>query len=312
MVLSGLDAYRVFGLMTPPPEDKEPNWREIRERALEGLAQSRDFRVLCHLAAAVVRTDGDEALASLSEVVKAAATWLETWWDQVYPRIDDDAILRKNALSGFADRIGVVDGVRRMPLLVNRQLGSFSIRQIEIAKGQLAPGPNDNPPPDEAQLNAILTATETAALKVVVDQLATLANALDAIEKTMRERGGGETPDFTALTTVVARTRAVLAAHLEERAPAEGATEGGGTAGAAPAAGGAIAVGSIRSRDDAVRALDAVATFFSRNEPSSPIPMLLGRAKRLVAKDFLAVLEDIAPDALTQARAVGGVRDSNE
>jgi hypothetical protein len=37
--------------------------------------------------------------------------------------------------------------------------------------------------------------------------------------------------------------------------------------------------------------------------------MIVDRAKRLIAKDFLEVIADVAPDALAQARAVGGLRD---
>jgi type VI secretion system protein ImpA len=74
--------------------------------------------------------------------------------------------------------------------------------------------------------------------------------------------------------------------------------------------GGAVAVGAIRSRQDATRALDAVAQFFRTNEPSSPIPLLIERAKRLVAKDFLEVLAELAPEALAPAKAASGVRDS--
>jgi len=55
--------------------------------------------------------------------------------------------------------------------------------------------------------------------------------------------------------------------------------------------------------------LDAVADFFRHNEPSSPVPLLLDRAKRLVSKDFLEVLADIAPEALGVARAAGGLKD---
>jgi type VI secretion system protein ImpA len=66
--------------------------------------------------------------------------------------------------------------------------------------------------------------------------------------------------------------------------------------------------GAVKSRQDAIRALDAVAAFFKRTEPSSPIPMFLERAKRLVSKDFLEVLADIAPDAVAQARAAGGLK----
>ena len=70
----------------------------------------------------------------------------------------------------------------------------------------------------------------------------------------------------------------------------------------------AVSVGAIRSRQDAIRALDAVAQFFRQNEPSSPIPLFLERAKRLVSKDFLEVLADIAPEAIPQARAAGGLK----
>jgi type VI secretion system protein ImpA len=70
-----------------------------------------------------------------------------------------------------------------------------------------------------------------------------------------------------------------------------------------------IGVGSIRSRDDAVRALEAVAAFFRKNEPSSPVPLVVERAKRLVAKDFLEVLADMAPDGLDEAKRIGGIRD---
>ena len=52
-----------------------------------------------------------------------------------------------------------------------------------------------------------------------------------------------------------------------------------------------------------------MADFFRRAEPSSPIPLIVDRAKRLVSKDFLEVLADIAPGAVSQARAAGGLKD---
>jgi type VI secretion system protein ImpA len=66
----------------------------------------------------------------------------------------------------------------------------------------------------------------------------------------------------------------------------------------------------IATREDALRALDAVADFFRRSEPSSPVPLLVDRAKRLVSKSFLEVLADMAPDAVGGVRAVGGLKDS--
>jgi type VI secretion system protein ImpA len=95
------------------------------------------------------------------------------------------------------------------------------------------------------------------------------------------------------------------------------ANQQAGVAGEAGAAAGeqggtVMAVGSIRSRQDAVRALDAAAEFFRRNEPSSPVPLFVERAKRLVSKDFLEVLADVAPAGLDEAKKAGGVREETQ
>src|SRR5256885_8414994 len=82
------------------------NWREVRDLAEKELAKSKDLRVLAHLAASVIRLDGFE---SLTLTLEAAAGWLDTYWDTVYPRLDGDFAPRCNALSGFADRMAIVD-----------------------------------------------------------------------------------------------------------------------------------------------------------------------------------------------------------
>lgn len=304
-LLASFDAYRLFGQAAPLPDDTE--WRSIRDRSLEALKSSKDFRLLTHLASAVVRTEG---FAAFAQTVQVAAQWLATWPAEVFPRVDEDAILRRNALNGFADRMAVIDGVRRAALIVHRQLGSLSIRDIEIATGLIEPMEGESPSIDATQLSAMLTATATEELNALATRLNEAVQSLGAIEEAMRSQSGAEAaPDFTPLTAPLTRTLRLFTEHLAGRAPVEDAaasTEG------APAVTGGVSVGAIRSREDATRALDAVAAFFRTSEPSSPIPLLIERAKRLVAKDFLAVLEELAPDALDQARAASGVRDTGE
>ena len=41
--------------------------------------------------------------------------------------------------------------------------------------------------------------------------------------------------------------------------------------------------------------------FYERAEPSSPVPILLRRAARLVNKSFLDVLRDLIPEGVNQA-----------
>jgi type VI secretion system protein ImpA len=299
-LLASFDSFRVFGQSTPL--DPVPEWGEIKNRALEALARSKDLRVLAYLGTAALRTDG---VPAFSDTLSLAARWLEGYWTQLHPVVSEDAILRRNALNCFADQMGVVDGLRRVPLVVSRTHGSFSLRDVDIATGQIAAKDGD-PRPSEQQINAAFAAMPIEDLIAQHDSVAHAIAALKSIDKQMREAAGSEaTPNFDALAAQLAKMERVLAAQLALRPGHDGAP-GQPVAEVDQAAG---VVGAIRSRQDAIAALDAVAEFFRRTEPSSPVPMVLGRAKRLVSKDFLEVLADIAPDAVAQARLAGGLRE---
>jgi type VI secretion system protein ImpA len=57
-----------------------------------------------------------------------------------------------------------------------------------------------------------------------------------------------------------------------------------------------------------MRALDKISSYFERHEPSSPIPLLIERCKRLVSMNFLEIMGDLAPDGLKQASLAVGKR----
>jgi type VI secretion system protein ImpA len=304
-LLASFDAFHLFGQMTPPAEDTD--WREIRDKALEGLEQSRDLRLLAHLAAATLRTDG---LQQFCDVLQMGARWFADYPDQLFPRVDEDAILRKNSLNSFSDRMAVVDAVRRQPFISNPQLGSFALRHFEIATGKIPPAEADGEPPNEALLNGALASADGEQLSAIESGLGAAIAALNQIDSTMRNAHGTEgAPDFDSLLALLGQIRRLLAEQLATRAADAASVVAEGAVAGEPGAAAVVGVGSIRSRDDAIRALDAIATFFRKNEPSSPVPLFVERAKRLVAKDFLEVLADIAPDGLDQAKHVGGVRD---
>jgi type VI secretion system protein ImpA len=321
-LLASFDAFRLFGQAKPldaPPDPGEkripkppgsPEWSEIRDQALAALAKSKDLRLLVHLGTALLRTDG---VAAFSETLAIASDWLETYWGQLYPLVDaddKDAIRRKNALSCFADPMAVVDAIRRVPLVSSRQHGTFSLRDVDIATHQQAPGGKDAEV-DENRVNAAFASMPGAELTRLHESVVSAVASLKKIDATMSEAAGPDAPpNFDALTAQLARMNQVLRAQLSLHPATEG-TMASGVEGAAASPGGewASASGVVTSRQDAIRALDAVADFFRRTEPSSPIPMFLERAKRLVSKDFLEVLADIAPDAVAQARAAGGLKD---
>lgn len=301
-LLASFDAFRLFGQSTPL--EPAPAWGEIRNSALEALNKSKDLRLLAYLGTAMLRTEG---LAAFAETLAVASEWLSTYWTHVHPQVDEDAILRRNALNCFADTMAVVDGLRRVPLVRSRQHGTFSLRDIDIATGQMQPT-NGEPRPDEARINAAFAAMPLEELTAMQQTAAGAVAALRRVDAVMRDGAGpGAAPDFDPLLAQLTKIDRLLRAQLAAR------PDGGGAQDEEPALEGAAsgggAVGPITSRQDAIRALDAVAEFFRRTEPSSPVPLFIDRAKRLVAKDFLEVLADIAPEALGSAKAAGGLRD---
>jgi type VI secretion system protein ImpA len=89
---------------------------------------------------------------------------------------------------------------------------------------------------------------------------------------------------------------------VEKPAPGEtaAAVNGEGQMEAPPA------MDEIRSRDDVIRVLDKLCDYYAQYEPSSPLPLLLKRAKRLTSLSFMEIIQDLAPDAVAQAKSIGG------
>jgi type VI secretion system protein ImpA len=70
--------------------------------------------------------------------------------------------------------------------------------------------------------------------------------------------------------------------------------------------------GEIRNREDVVRTLDRITRYYETFEPSSPIPLLMARARRLVHANFLELIQDLAPDGVGQIENISGRKSSQE
>jgi type VI secretion system protein ImpA len=315
-LLASFDAFRLFGRTKPldapadsgeapktleDRDERPPEWGEIKNQSLEALAKSKDLRLLVHLGTALLRTDG---LPAFVETISVASHWLETYWNETYPLVDEDGIVRRSALNCFADPIAVVDAVRRAPIVSSRQHGGLSLRDIDLATGQLPAG-NGDTRPDEARVNAAFGLVALEDLTLLQQGVGRALTSLKNIDAKMRAEIGTEAaPEFDTLSLQLQKIEKVLRAQVAARPGGGGAESEEAAAGAAPVGAGGV----IRTRDDAIRSLDAVAEFFRKTEPSSPIPLFCERAKRLVSKDFLEVLADIAPEGLGSARAAGGLK----
>lgn len=297
-----------FGNTIIPAE--EPDWRDVVPRASKLLGRSKDVRSACLLARAQVSM---EQFSGLLPGLNLVHQLMDRYWDSVHPQLDasdsDDPTMRINALAWLADPQGLVRSVRTARLFQTRAHGDLTVRQIEIAAGKLTAREGEAVPTlSQVEQNITSVATQDAELgKRVADTLAAakgLAAMLDG------KVGASRSPDLKPLIdslSVVAQVVGRATASLQGAAGEGGeSAEAGAAGGAGPAIN--AASGTIRSRADVVLLLDRICEFLQRTEPTSPAPLLLLRAKKLMNMNFIDILSEMAPDGLDQARIVTGVK----
>ena len=159
---------------------------------------------------------------------------------------------------------------------------------------------------DAKDLEATFTAVQSAR-----EELRAIAESLSSLL-------GGQAPDLRPLANVLDGAAAELEGHLRSRGSAliastasTGAPAAGGGATGNSATGAAAAATTIQNSADVVLWIDRMCEFYAKHEPSSPVPLLLQRAKRLVSKSFLDVLRDLVPDGLNQAMLFHGPKEES-
>jgi type VI secretion system protein ImpA len=289
-----------------------PDWQAAEKLSMGLLERSRDLRVAGHFARALLHCRGFAGLADGLALIEGL---LEQHWDHVYPRLDpdddNDPTARINALTVLIDGSGFLMDVRDAPLVASHVLGVLRLRDIEYMTGERSV-PEGVEPLSTASIEAIIADARDAALATREALLAAIRSN-SRIEMLLTERvGAGRAIDLSPLSRLLQQLSGFLDTHLGSvEQPEDVAPE---MMPAAIAVGGAVPVavapsGEVLSRQDVIRMIDKICTYYEKHEPSSPVPLLLARARRLVDKSFIEILQDLAPEGLGQARQVGGIEN---
>jgi type VI secretion system protein ImpA len=301
---------------------EEPEWKEVRKRALELAGRTRDLRVGILLTIGLLQSDG---FAGFADGVTVLHGTLEKFWDTCYPKLDpdddNDPTMRLNALSALAPMDAYGDPFKfrtrlsETPIASSRRLGRFSLKDMQIASGQLAfqsRDPNAKPP-EAAVVKAALEETELAELQAILAAAEPALGHLQDMDALITEKAGaGRGPNLKELNQVLKDVIRTVGEHIAQRtgtAAAGGAAADGAAPGEADggkSGGGAAISGEIRSRDDAIRMMDKICEYFARHEPSSPVPLLVNRARRLTRLNFMDLIRDLSPEAIEKIKVISG------
>jgi type VI secretion system protein ImpA len=299
---------RQFGDALLPPE--EPDWAAVGRMAADLAGQTKDLRVLVKLAQALVRTEGYLGLHDCLALIRGT---VERYWDCLYPPIDPDdgdPTLRVNTLLGLCDSDLTLKPLRDAPLIRSRSLGRISLRDIAVAAGTLPPPP-DREPPTAATIDAAFLECDLEALRAVAEAVRSASDDLRATEALFTEQVGTRSAiGLDPLRSLLREADKIMTQQIARRGGEAGEEPGAGEPeqGAEEGAGGG-ASGPVRSREDVVRLLDRICEYYRAREPSSPVPMLLERAKRLAYMDFLSIVQDLAPAGLAEVHSIRGPVD---
>ena len=309
---------RQYGDTIIPAEP--PDWRGVKKAALSLLERTRDLRVAVYLARALLQSDGFPGFAEGLALVEGL---IERYWDGVYPLLDpdddNDPTLRINTIVALCDSETTLRDLRETPLVSSRAIGRFSLRDVQVATGVLTPVVDDDEElPTQSRLDAAFQDADLEVLQATTEAAADARDRVERIEAALTDLVGvTQAPDMSDLTGVLKEIRQVLTEQLQRRGVSSaGETEGQGESEDGAASGAAtmgqrLVVGDIASREDVIRMLDKICDYFSRYEPSSPVPFLLKRAKNLVTKDFMEIMLDLAPGGTEQANLIFGLQSES-
>lgn len=319
------------------------DWSHIIGQSADLAQTGRDIRLLVIVVRALANADGFDGLA---QGLGLLTSTIERYWDSVHPTLRESpspreaATRRINSLFQLenADN-GLLCDLEFMIVMTPRGLGAITVGdlcaagmtrnqvQTEMPSGLGEKEIAERMAQHEARANRVTAACRAQAIERA-DDMATLVRsveaaraALAALETALSARvaENGVGVRFKEFDKLLSRALVPLVAAQTQAAPgtpapeviamAEPSAPAPTTNGVhpAPAAGGIP--GTVNSRRDVERCLDMIIDFYERTEPSSPIPHLARRMRKMVPMNFLQLMEEIAPSGMKEFKNVAGVDD---
>ncbi len=290
-----------------------PDWRQVRERASDLFVRSKDLRLASLYLQSAIALEGLNGLAQGLTLVRELLT---QYWVGVYPQLDadddNDPTIRINALNALSAE-PVIVLLREASITRSRAFGAVSIRAA-LNAADLQRFASETLSPE--QLRGAFLDTDAELLNSTRVALDEAAAALADIEGLLSDRvGSAQSANLESLKQVLRHTRQIFndqapvagddSSYSEEMSAYSDAADDASSA--PPAARQAPAApGRIASRDDVLRTLDRLLEYYAQHEPSSPVPVLLTRAQKLVTADFAEIVRNLIPDGMSQFENLRG------
>ena len=292
---------------------EEPNWKEVKDLSLQLLSRTKDLRVATYLSRALLITDDFQGFC---EGLNLLHGLILSHWEDIHPLLDpddaNDPTQRINIISSLSDMDAGIQQIRKTIIVKSNRAGQYRLRDIDLASGKTTAS-SDEKLPETSIIEAAFLDCDIDELEKCYQAVSQVAVILESINSVLTEKVGAvNTPDMKLISSEIKRLDDLLSQQMVRRgsnvgAVAEDVAEKDGVSNNSAQS----ITGDITSRADVTRVLDKVCEYFQKYEPSSPIPLILQRAKRLVSKDFMEIMQDMVPDGVNQVKNITGDRGAD-
>jgi type VI secretion system protein ImpA len=204
----------------------------------------------------------------------------------VHPRPQFGDSARSTAINTL-DLPTVIFPLQYAPLVETRRHGTVSYRSWMIATGEVKPRTGEVQLPQATIMEAI-SAADPEVLATARKNITLVKASLDTVRKVFLSHG--ESAGLDKLSALAATIRGFIDPQASAADAQAGAADTSDLAAAAGDVGPAPA-----SLAQVSEALAAIADYYSRSEPSSPVLLLVRQAHHLIGKSFFEIMNILMP-----------------
>lgn len=285
------------------------------------MESGKDLRVVHYFTFGLMGASGLEGLGDGFSLID----WLlETYGVLVHPQpeVDDpsDESAREMVVGEMLSGAPFVHALGGCVILEAPRVGRLTVRDVEVIDGRAADDKAGGARTTQ-EIRAIAQHLAEATSGPGTNPDGPLDRAIVRVDRCLSAvvrvtgRFSGESLGTDRVTKMLQRVKAQLEAAMgdapDDAAPAQivvGMSAPAGHANAALTVGGMV----LRTRSDARKMILEISRFLEETEPSHPAPLFLKRAERLLgAKDFFEIVNDMAPESVTELMRITGHREAS-
>lgn len=258
-------------------------WLELEEQLVDLFRQTKHLDMLYLLAL----TEGHlHGIPGLIEGLDYTNSFVARHWDDLHPvESEGDYEFRQDCLRKF-DTQAFANCLDSMTIADGRQLGKHSLGAWIAAK---ADRPDDLKTIEQALVETLKD--QPTFYDELASRMNELQESMGRLELTVKDHFASFRLPFKALKAKLAVVAQLISGFsdvaiegIEAATPPQG-----GASGSQP---GLSVPDQINSREDVVKTLAKIILYYTKNEPTSPVPAMLERAQRVATMNFKEIVQE--------------------